>query len=220
MVLEAISERHTELPPPLQQETLALSGTRTSDRSPWSMLDVSLEHRGAGVQDCSSAGDGVVEALPGGELLGDEEDEEARRTLVHEEITGESTVHTGAGVEAVTVDTTAGTRSVESIFLCSNPSDAFPQPQRIRDWSITIGSDWDLLEEIAFTRLQKLTLPVEQPEDLCVVAQQDAHTIADGTLQVHSRYHLCLQQAVRRCQHPKRKASRSQGHAQVQHHHK
>ncbi|KAJ9118990.1 hypothetical protein QFC24_005956 [Naganishia onofrii] len=41
-------------------------------------------------------------------------------------------------------------------------------PQRIRDWSITIGNDWDLLEEISFTRLQKLSLPVQLPEDLSI----------------------------------------------------
>lgn len=171
---EAISERHTALPPRPQQETSALSGMRTNDRSLWLMLDVLLAHRGEGVQDCSSAGDGVVEDSPGVALLVDEEGEVARRTLAHEATTGGSTVHTGAEVEVVTVDTTAGTRSVELIFLRSNTSDSFPQPQRIRDWSITIGSDWDLLEEIAFTRLQKLTLPVEQPEDLYVVAPKDA----------------------------------------------
>jgi translation initiation factor 3 subunit D len=42
----------------------------------------------------------------------------------------------------------------------------FAQPQRIRDSSVTIGPEWQMLEEITFSRLQKLSLPVEQPEDL------------------------------------------------------
>ena len=51
-----------------------------------------------------------------------------------------------------------------SIWMTSE----MPVSQRIRDWSITIGNDWDLLEEISFTRLQKLSLPVQLPEDMCV----------------------------------------------------
>lgn len=42
------------------------------------------------------------------------------------------------------------------------------EPQRLRDWSVTIGSEWQMLEEITFQRLQKLSLPVAQPEDLSI----------------------------------------------------
>jgi translation initiation factor 3 subunit D len=41
-----------------------------------------------------------------------------------------------------------------------------PQPQRIRDSSVTVGADWELLEEIDFIRLHKLNFNVEAPEDL------------------------------------------------------
>ncbi|EIW69564.1 hypothetical protein TREMEDRAFT_39135 [Tremella mesenterica DSM 1558] len=40
------------------------------------------------------------------------------------------------------------------------------KPQRIRDSSVMIGSEWRLLEEIDFTRLAKLNLSVDAPEDL------------------------------------------------------
>ena len=42
------------------------------------------------------------------------------------------------------------------------------QPQRVRDWSITIGPEWQMLEEITFARLQKLNLNVQEPEDLSI----------------------------------------------------
>ncbi|WVQ78203.1 eukaryotic translation initiation factor 3 subunit D [Cryptococcus sp. DSM 104549] len=40
------------------------------------------------------------------------------------------------------------------------------KPQRTRDSSVTIGPEWEVLEEIDFTRLAKLNLSVEDPEDL------------------------------------------------------
>lgn len=40
------------------------------------------------------------------------------------------------------------------------------QPQRIRDSSVTVGADWELLEEIDFTRLHKLNFNVQEPEEL------------------------------------------------------
>jgi hypothetical protein len=40
------------------------------------------------------------------------------------------------------------------------------QPQRTRDSSVTIGPEWQMLEEIDFTRLYKLNLSVEDPEEL------------------------------------------------------
>jgi len=40
------------------------------------------------------------------------------------------------------------------------------QPQRIRDSSVTISSDWQMLEEIDFARLLKLSLTVAAPEDM------------------------------------------------------
>jgi hypothetical protein len=47
------------------------------------------------------------------------------------------------------------------------PTTIFPlQPQRVRDSSITIGPEWQMLEEITFARLQKLQLNVQEPEDL------------------------------------------------------
>jgi translation initiation factor 3 subunit D len=48
--------------------------------------------------------------------------------------------------------------------FCSSSS----QPQRVRDWSITIGPEWQMLEEITFARLQKLQLNVQEPEDLSI----------------------------------------------------
>ncbi|ODO03489.1 eukaryotic translation initiation factor 3 subunit D [Cryptococcus wingfieldii CBS 7118] len=40
------------------------------------------------------------------------------------------------------------------------------KPQRTRDSSVTIGTEWDVLEEVDFTRLAKLNLSVDAPEDL------------------------------------------------------
>ena len=40
------------------------------------------------------------------------------------------------------------------------------QSQRTRDSSVTVGPEWVQLEEIEFTRLAKLSLSVDQPEDL------------------------------------------------------
>lgn len=40
------------------------------------------------------------------------------------------------------------------------------QPQRTRDPSVTVGPDWEQLEEIDFSRLSKLRLDVPQPEDI------------------------------------------------------
>ena len=42
------------------------------------------------------------------------------------------------------------------------------QPQRIRDSSVTVGPEWELLEEIDFSRLNQLNFNVEEPEDLYV----------------------------------------------------
>ena len=38
--------------------------------------------------------------------------------------------------------------------------------QRTRDSSVTVGPEWNVLEEIEFNRLQKLSLSVDAPEDL------------------------------------------------------
>ncbi|WVQ70240.1 eukaryotic translation initiation factor 3 subunit D [Kwoniella botswanensis] len=40
------------------------------------------------------------------------------------------------------------------------------KPQRTRDSSVTISPDWQVLEEVDFTRLAKLNLSVSEPEDL------------------------------------------------------
>lgn len=40
------------------------------------------------------------------------------------------------------------------------------QPQRIREASVTVGPEWEVLEEIDFTRLGKLRLDVDDPEDM------------------------------------------------------
>ena len=40
------------------------------------------------------------------------------------------------------------------------------KPQRTREASVTVGQDWEQLEEIDFSRLSKLRLEVEDPEDI------------------------------------------------------
>jgi len=40
------------------------------------------------------------------------------------------------------------------------------QSQRTRDSSVTVGQDWVMLEEIEFSRLSKLSLTVDTPEEL------------------------------------------------------
>ena len=40
------------------------------------------------------------------------------------------------------------------------------KPQRIREASVTVGQDWEQVEEIDFVRLGKLRLEVEEPEDI------------------------------------------------------
>ena len=42
------------------------------------------------------------------------------------------------------------------------------KPQRIRDSSVTIGPDWRLIDELEFARLAKLSLSVEEAEDMYV----------------------------------------------------
>ncbi|KAL1411237.1 hypothetical protein Q8F55_002188 [Vanrija albida] len=53
----------------------------------------------------------------------------------------------------------------------------YDKPQRTRDSSVTIGSDWQQLEEIEFSRLNKLSLGVDTPEELS----------SYGTLQAYDR---------------------------------
>lgn len=40
------------------------------------------------------------------------------------------------------------------------------KPQRVREASVTVGKDWDQIEEIDFVRLGKLSLKVDEPEDI------------------------------------------------------
>ncbi|PWZ03325.1 putative eukaryotic translation initiation factor 3 subunit 7 [Testicularia cyperi] len=40
------------------------------------------------------------------------------------------------------------------------------KPQRTREASVTVGQDWDQIEEIDFVRLGKLQLSVDEPEDI------------------------------------------------------
>lgn len=42
----------------------------------------------------------------------------------------------------------------------------YDKPQRTRDSSVTVGADWEQLEEIDFSRLNKLALSVDEPENL------------------------------------------------------
>lgn len=42
----------------------------------------------------------------------------------------------------------------------------YDKPQRTRDSSVTVGGDWEQLEEIDFSRLNKLSLSVDEPENL------------------------------------------------------
>lgn len=43
---------------------------------------------------------------------------------------------------------------------------AWDKPQRTRDSSVTVGPEWEVLEEIEFLRLNKLSLGVEEPEEI------------------------------------------------------
>jgi len=40
------------------------------------------------------------------------------------------------------------------------------QPQRIRDASVQVGSEWKIVEEIEFNRLSKLVYDVDEPIDM------------------------------------------------------
>ncbi|KAF9170366.1 hypothetical protein BGX21_009114 [Mortierella sp. AD011] len=42
----------------------------------------------------------------------------------------------------------------------------FDRNQRVRDASVKVGTDWTMLEEIEFSRLNKLQFEVEEPEDV------------------------------------------------------
>ncbi|KAF8934601.1 eukaryotic translation initiation factor 3 subunit D [Dissophora ornata] len=44
----------------------------------------------------------------------------------------------------------------------------FDRNQRVRDASVKVGSDWSMLEEIEFSRLNKLQFEVEDPEDIAL----------------------------------------------------
>ncbi|KAK8869935.1 eukaryotic translation initiation factor 3 subunit D [Kwoniella newhampshirensis] len=49
------------------------------------------------------------------------------------------------------------------------------KPQRTRDSSVTISPDWQALEEIDFTRLSKLNLNVDEPEDIATYGTVQAY---------------------------------------------
>lgn len=72
------------------------------------------------------------------------------------------------GVEVVVGEVTViGTRSVPwRVPGVRRALDADAEPARTRDSSVTVTPDWNLLEEIEFTRLLKLNLNVDAPEDL------------------------------------------------------
>ncbi|KAF9207627.1 hypothetical protein BGZ49_010902 [Haplosporangium sp. Z 27] len=44
----------------------------------------------------------------------------------------------------------------------------FDRNQRVRDASVKVGTDWTMLEEIEFSRLNKLQFEVEEPEDIAL----------------------------------------------------
>ncbi|KAF9115543.1 hypothetical protein BGX27_007430 [Mortierella sp. AM989] len=44
----------------------------------------------------------------------------------------------------------------------------FDRNQRVRDASVKVGTDWTMLEEIEFSRLNKLQFEVEEPEDIAM----------------------------------------------------
>ncbi|KAG0319948.1 hypothetical protein BGZ99_004830 [Dissophora globulifera] len=44
----------------------------------------------------------------------------------------------------------------------------FDRNQRVRDASVKVGSDWTMLEEIEFSRLNKLQFEVDSPEDIAL----------------------------------------------------
>ncbi|KAF9950911.1 hypothetical protein BGZ72_007501 [Mortierella alpina] len=44
----------------------------------------------------------------------------------------------------------------------------FDRNQRVRDASVKVGSEWNMLEEIEFSRLNKLQFEVEEPEDIAL----------------------------------------------------
>ncbi|KAL3900572.1 MAG: hypothetical protein SGCHY_001253, partial [Lobulomycetales sp.] len=66
------------------------------------------------------------------------------------------------------------------------------KPQRIRDSSVKIGDDWQVVEEVQFSRLNKLHKEVEEPED---VAFYNTLNYLDKT---YDRVSTKQQQALRR----------------------
>lgn len=42
----------------------------------------------------------------------------------------------------------------------------FDRNQRVRDASVKVGAEWNMLEEIEFSRLNKLQFEVADPEDM------------------------------------------------------
>lgn len=42
----------------------------------------------------------------------------------------------------------------------------YDKPQRVRNASVNIGADWNLLDEIEFSRLSKLSFGIPEAEDM------------------------------------------------------
>ncbi|KIR53284.1 eukaryotic translation initiation factor 3 subunit D [Cryptococcus gattii Ru294] len=71
------------------------------------------------------------------------------------------------------------------------------KPQRTRDSSVTIGPEWEVLEEIDFNRLSKLSLTVEDPEDLASYGTVQAYDKAFDRINTRNEKPLEIVNRVR-----------------------
>ncbi|CAO3573623.1 unnamed protein product [Mortierella alpina] len=71
----------------------------------------------------------------------------------------------------------------------------FDRNQRVRDASVKVGSEWNMLEEIEFSRLNKLQFEVEEPEDIALYGAVAAYDKAYD--RVNTKAEKILQQVDR-----------------------
>ncbi|KAF9276947.1 hypothetical protein BGZ68_009648 [Mortierella alpina] len=71
----------------------------------------------------------------------------------------------------------------------------FDRNQRVRDASVKVGSEWNMLEEIEFSRLNKLQFEVEEPEDIALYGAVAAYDKAYD--RVNTKAEKVLQQVDR-----------------------
>jgi hypothetical protein len=192
---EATSERRTELRPLPLQETLALSGTRTSDRSPWLMPERLERRPDRGERDCSLDGDVGEEDSREVVLWVHEGDGVVRRTLERGVITGESTARTEAGVVEVTEVTTAGTRCVGLVSGVPSGLTISSAPT----YSRLVHYDRIRLGTLGGNRVHK-TAKAHAPGGTAHGSVSSLWlwfaSFANRVAQLHPRHHLCVRQAV------------------------